>query len=273
MSGTPFMPLWVSDFVGDTLDLEAKEVGAYLLILMTMWGRDGYLPNDEKKLQRVARCGRDWPRVWAAIEHYFTVEGGKITQSRLMKELQKVASKREVNAQSGARGGGAKALKYKGQPLANATDSLQQPEPYPESKREIGKPISVIADIRHDACMVHFNAVAAQVGWPQVQKMTAPRKAALSQRIRDVGGPDAWCQAIDRAALSPLLTGQTGRGWKADFDWLAKPANFTKLMEGNYDPTSTQAGTASDQRRAGGSHDSMVAAFARVAHSKQFGSR
>jgi len=30
VSGTPFMPLWVADFVGDTLDLDAKEIGAYL---------------------------------------------------------------------------------------------------------------------------------------------------------------------------------------------------------------------------------------------------
>jgi uncharacterized protein YdaU (DUF1376 family) len=131
------MPLWVADFVGDTLDLDAKEIGAYMLILMTMWGRDGYLPHDEKKLQRVARCGRDWPRVWASIRHYFTVDGDKITQDRLAKELQKVASKREVNAQHGARGGKAKALKNNNAALANAIVSLKQPEPEPEeSKRE-----------------------------------------------------------------------------------------------------------------------------------------
>lgn len=132
MSETPFMPLWVADFVGDTMDLDAKEVGAYLLILMTMWGRDGYLPNDERKLQRVARCGRDWPRVWASIQHYFTEDGDRITQGRLLKEVQKVASKRIVNAQHGALGGRAKALKSKDASLANATVSLQQPEPYPE---------------------------------------------------------------------------------------------------------------------------------------------
>jgi len=136
MSATPFMPLWVADFVGDTLDLDAKEIGAYMLILMTMWGRDGYLPNDEKKLQRVARCGRDWPRVWGAIGHYFTVQDDQITQLRLRLELQKVAAKREVNAQSGARGGAAKALKEKEARLATATVSPQQPEPYPELDRK-----------------------------------------------------------------------------------------------------------------------------------------
>ena len=144
MSDTPFMPLWVADFVGDTLDLDAREIGAYMLILMTMWGRDGYLPNDEKKLQRVARCGRDWPRVWETLAHYFTVDGDRITQGRLLQELQKVAAKRAVNAQHGARGGRAKALKYNKPDLANATVSLQQPEPEPERYgggvvREAGK--------------------------------------------------------------------------------------------------------------------------------------
>jgi uncharacterized protein YdaU (DUF1376 family) len=142
MSATPFMPLWVADFVGDTLDLDAKEIGAYMLILMTMWGRDGYLPNDTKKLQRVARCGRDWPRVWSAIEHYFTVEGDQITQLRLLKERKNVASKRAVNAQSGALGGRAKALKYSKQTLANATGALKQPEPEPERVKEQDKSCS-----------------------------------------------------------------------------------------------------------------------------------
>lgn len=143
MSGTPFMPLWVADFIGDTLVLDAKEIGAYMLILMTMWGRDGYLPNDEKKLQRVARCGRDWPRVWGSLSHYFTIDGDRITQDRLLKELQKVAAKRKVNAQHGALGGNAKALKYNVATLANANVSPKQPELEPEieDKREpIGSP-------------------------------------------------------------------------------------------------------------------------------------
>lgn len=140
MSDTPFMPLWVADFLRDTLDLDAKEVGAYMLILMAMWSRDGKLPNDQKKLQRVSRCGREWPKVWAAIEHYFTVDGDTISQGRLTRELQKVAAKREVNAQSGARGGRAKALKYNKPALANATVSPKQPEPYSEREEPEGKP-------------------------------------------------------------------------------------------------------------------------------------
>lgn len=138
MRDTPFMPLWVSDFVGDTLDLDAKEIGAYMLLLMTMWQRGGSLPADEKKLKRVARVGRDWPKIWGGIQHYFQVTDGQIFNKRLSQELQKVDAKRRVNAHSGARGGRAKALKYKETVMANATISPKQPEP--ESKKREGKP-------------------------------------------------------------------------------------------------------------------------------------
>lgn len=129
MSKTPFLPLWVADFLAKTTDLDARETGAYMLILMALWTHGGSLPDDHRKLQRVARCGRDWPKVWGAIEHYFERDDGKIAQPRLTEELQKVAAKREVNSNNGARGGRAKAMKNKKPGLANATNSLKQPEP------------------------------------------------------------------------------------------------------------------------------------------------
>jgi len=130
MSKTPFMPLWVADFLADTTELDCKEVGAYMLLLMSLWQRGGKLPNDAKKLQRVARCGRDWPKIWGAIEHHFECDGETISNNRLSLELQKVDTKRRVNSHNGARGGAAKALKNNDVHLANASHSLYQPEPY-----------------------------------------------------------------------------------------------------------------------------------------------
>jgi uncharacterized protein YdaU (DUF1376 family) len=140
------MPLWVADFLAKTSTLEAKEVGSYMLLLMAMWSHGGTLPADQKKLQRVARCGRDWPKIWDAIGHYFDEADGVITNARLTKELQNVAAKREVNAHNGALGGKAKSLKYKDVDLANATVSPKRkasiPEPYTEREKEEGKPSS-----------------------------------------------------------------------------------------------------------------------------------
>lgn len=142
VSKTPFMPLWVPDFVAKTMGLDARETGAYILLIMALWSHGGKLPNDAKKLQRIARCGREWPRVWGAISHFFTLENGTVTQSRVTEELQKVNAKREVNAHNGARGGRAKALKEKERRLADATNSPQQPEPEPEFKEDTPNGVS-----------------------------------------------------------------------------------------------------------------------------------
>jgi uncharacterized protein YdaU (DUF1376 family) len=136
MSETPFMPLWVSDFIGDTLELDAKEIGAYMLLLMAMWQHKGELPNDQKKLQRVARVGRDWPKVWASLERFFVVEETVIFNRRLSAELLKVDTKRRVNAHAGALGGRANALKNKEQTQANALATITITT---EEKKEVAK--------------------------------------------------------------------------------------------------------------------------------------
>lgn len=195
------MPLWVANFVGDTMDLDAKEVGAYLLILMTMWGRDGYLPNDERKLQRVARCGRDWPRVWQSIQHYFTVDGDQITQGRLLKEVQKVASKRIVNAQHGALGGLAKALKSKDAPLANATVSLQQPEPYPEREDTEAKASDASVDFAK-AIWTNGAAFLERNGTPPKQARTVIGMWRKAYQDTDIF--DAFAACSKEGVIDPI---------------------------------------------------------------------
>lgn len=81
-----------------------------------------------------------------------------------------------------------------------------------------------------------YNVAAASTGWPKAAKLTPPRRSALKARIADAGGLAGWIAAIDRAKLSPLLTGQNERGWRADFDFFLQAKSFTKLIEGSYDP-------------------------------------
>lgn len=224
MSNTPFMPLWVADFIKDTLDLEAKEIGAYMLLLMAMWGRNGYLPNDHAKLKRVARVGRDWPKVWASIEHYFTVEGDAITQDRLLKELTKVDTKRRVNAQSGARGGRAKALKTKEAGLANATVSLKQPEPEPyntDTNVSDGQAVDA-TDIIWSRCkdwLVSQNVPERQarsiIGkWLQSSSPDELRQAFNEARAAKTGDPIPYITQI----LKPRDTGPTADEMRAVMD-------------------------------------------------------
>lgn len=236
----PYFNLYPTDFDGKTAHLTFAEDGAYNRLLRLQWSSPGCkLPLDTVWIMRKMRAVTpdDRAMVEAVIAEFFIKRGGKVFNERLMKEWAKssVAHKKRISA--GSKGGTAKALKTNKAGPSNAKAMLYQPEPEPEPDIRIGlgKPNPVEHD-NSQACVDHFNAVADRVGWSKIQKVTQPRKSALSQRLRDVGGVQGWCDAIDRAALSPLLTGQNGRGWRADFDWLCKPSNFTKLMEGNYDP-------------------------------------
>jgi predicted phage replisome organizer len=49
------------------------------------------------------------------------------------------------------------------------------------------------------------------------------------------GDTDEMEQTFIKAGQSGFLGGQNDRGWKANFDWVIKPENRIKILEGNYD--------------------------------------
>lgn len=88
---------------------------------------------------------------------------------------------------------------------------------------------------QEDAALAEFNRIAALVAWPKAQKLTNDRRAKLRQRLKEAGGLSGWTAALERAARSPLLTGQNNRDWRANFDFFLQASSFLKLNEGNYD--------------------------------------
>ena len=54
-------------------------------------------------------------------------------------------------------------------------------------------------------------------------------------------GLDAFLKAIKGIKECPFLLGQNEKGWVITFDWLIKPSNFAKVLEGNYRPRVTQS--------------------------------
>lgn len=132
MSERPFMQLYVSDFVGDTLSLTTEHIGAYLLLLIALWNADGTLPDDDEILAITARLPIErWRVIWARLSPFFDTYEGKVTHHRLTKELEKFASKSAARSEAGRRGGIAKALKDKNTGLAIA---MPLPRHLPETR-------------------------------------------------------------------------------------------------------------------------------------------
>jgi hypothetical protein len=112
-----------------------------------------------------------------------------------------------------------------------ANGFVEDRKPIPDSKPD-QKPDALIDGV----CVFDvFNSIAQDAGWPTVQARTPAREAAAKARMSECGGFDAWREAMQRAAKSRFLTGKATGTSPASFDWLHKPSNFARLMEGNYD--------------------------------------
>lgn len=67
----------------------------------------------------------------------------------------------------------------------------------------------------------------------QVTQITDKRKAAIRARIAN-HGKEAVVKVFNLVLNSPFLLGENNRNWRADFDWIFKPTNFVKILEGNF---------------------------------------
>ena len=56
----------------------------------------------------------------------------------------------------------------------------------------------------------------------------------VNARVKEFG-INAVYKAIAKASESSFLNGGGSKGFIADFDWVFRPNNFPKVLEGNYD--------------------------------------
>ena len=78
-------------------------------------------------------------------------------------------------------------------------------------------------------------------------KNNTDRYKMLKARIKEYG-IDTFLQAINNIRNSSFLKGQNNRNWTITFDWLIKPNNFIKVLEGNYDDKENKGGFNNESR-------------------------
>lgn len=99
MSGRPWMPLYVADYLADTGHLSAAEHGAYMLLILHYWQNAG-LPTDDRRLARISRMSEmEWAESRDTLADFFD---SNWTHKRIEAELAKaedISSKRRASAQ------------------------------------------------------------------------------------------------------------------------------------------------------------------------------
>jgi len=75
--------------------------------------------------------------------------------------------------------------------------------------------------------------------FPPISSIENKRKQSAAARISEYG-KEKFIEAIGRAVQSDFLRGQNARGFVLTFDWFIRPNNFPKVLEGNYDNSTTR---------------------------------
>lgn len=127
-----WMPLYIADYLGDTMHLTAEQHGAYLLLLMAAWKRGGHVPDDDAQLAVITRTGERWQtHVSAIVRAFFTQRDGLLVHGRVEAELLSARDKVSKRAEAGRAGAAAKWQKDGKRIEVPLSDGCQSDAPSP----------------------------------------------------------------------------------------------------------------------------------------------
>lgn len=215
-----------------------------LLVELWTWVTEESQDSVTPGMTRAALCsaiGGD-DDFWCAVEHagwlvfddsgmtipHFDRWFGTTSKSRLLCVLRKREQRRRENA---ARDNGHE------EPGQESQDSVTSPQP--ERREERGElkddhPSDDLVNATPSKALdleavTRWNALAELHGRPKIESITEPRRKALRARLAE--HPDLWdLLDAETAHLGAWARGQAF----LTFDWVLRPANLAKLLEGNY---------------------------------------
>ena len=124
-----------------------------------------------------------------------------------------------------------------------------------EKESEIDSPLPPAGETRGcDEVVSQFNSICISLN--KVSGMTEPRRKAVQSALNAVG-QEKLTELFRKAEASDFLTKRNSKGWKAGFDWLLKPENYTKVLEGNYDNRNSAQTVQTDYTN-GGLHPNIL---------------
>lgn len=98
----PYMKFWPADYMADAHHLTTVEHGAYFLLIQTYWMRGTALPDDDRKLARIAKMSaRAWKNARPVLEEFFICDGVIWQHKRIEAELANARQKVKVTRKAG----------------------------------------------------------------------------------------------------------------------------------------------------------------------------
>lgn len=86
--------------------------------------------------------------------------------------------------------------------------------------------------IDYNSVMEAFNKTCTSL--PHIRGLNDQRRKAVRKAAEQVEKAGGFPALFAKVEASDFLTGRSGK-WSCGFDWILKPANLVKILEGNYD--------------------------------------
>ena len=200
---------------------------------------DGFV-NNPKKIQRMIGCGDDELKMLVTKKFIIPFESGicVIKHWKIHNYIQTDRYKETVYKEEKAR------LEIKDNKAYKYLDAACIQRVYKmETQDRLGKDRlgkdSIDNSIINNTCSSELQRIIEKwnsLGLQNLKfiKQGTNRYTMLQARIKEYG-IDSIISAIESINKSSFLKGQNRNSWTITFDWLIKPNNFIKVLEGNYD--------------------------------------
>lgn len=217
-----WMPLYVGDYLRDTGHLTTIEHGAYLLLLMQAWTRDGALPADDNRLRTLARMSpAEWKASRDTILEFFERDGDCYRQQRLTEELENAKAMTEQRRGAGRASAEARAKKRRDNGSSNepinenpttverALQREGQQKTRPSQSQEEERAEAIASDAGASPTVPNARDTLWAEGLPILERMIGKPpsqcRSVLGRLLRDVQDdcPRALCVLREAEQLRP----------------------------------------------------------------------
>ncbi len=223
-----------ADYRDDTWHLSLAEHGAYKLLIDHYMHHEKPLPDNDRALASIIGVSvEDWILVSSNVREFFTQKRGKLTHKRCEEELNVSFDKRKD--------GKKRVAKYRKSLSSVTHDKRVSNAPRGEERRgeenkEVTNVTKKVDEVSYLEITELWNSKFSDTNIPKIVKLTDARKKAIKNRFEDTfeNNISFFEQTLEKIKASPFLMGSSG-SFNASLDWVLKPANLTKILEGNYD--------------------------------------
>lgn len=265
-----WMPLWIGAYLADTMRLTTIQHGAYLLLLMAYWRERAALPDDDTELRAITKTEKsEWKQIKPVLAKFFKIENGVWWHKRVEQEMAAADARSEKSSSKAAKAAQARWGHQSGDAPSNAPgnapsipqalpedviDECPTPPPLPNEEEQANACLSPAKPptCPHHALIDLFGQHLPTLPQPKKELWSGANEEAMRARWRWVltatksngkryaetaeQGIDWFGRFFVHVEKSDFLMGRTEKPWTAcDLGWLMKAANFTKVVQGNYD--------------------------------------